>query len=425
MKSKQYSLVVLAEAWPTSPDSFAIESAFAGHLRMIRDRLRDDVQLVVASPRMPARDFIAKSASLAHIESSEGIAYYELRGGRAGPLRYLLTALLPNAWRTFRLARRSRVVHAGPSHVFRLMEILALFWAILLRRQTVYVVDLDWRQSCSLQRTAGIRSALEGWRQRLLVSPFMALQTWLAVRWCSHAMLKSQRLVRDFGQGREHVRFILDSAHSRGAIVSDVDLERRATAQAVESCLEVVYFGRLVRRKGVTHCIEAIQIAREGGVDCRLTVIGQGPEQADLKALAADLGAPVRFLDALPYGDDLFAAIDRAHVLIAAPLSEDTPRSALDAMARGLAVAAYDIAYYRYLADASGAVVTSPFNDPSGLASTITKFSRDRDVLADCMRSARAFAVENTQEVWMDRRFEWLGTYCGVPRPHGDGSSTR
>ena len=171
--------------------------------------------------------------------------------------------------------------------------------------------------------------------------------------------------------------------------MSDVDLERRATAQAVESCLEVVYFGRLVRRKGVAHCIEAIQIAREGGVDCRLTVIGQGPEQADLKALAADLGAPVRFLDALPYGDDLFAAIDRAHVLIAAPLSEDTPRSALDAMARGLAVAAYDIAYYRYLADASGAVVTSPFNDPSGLASTITKFSRDRDVLADCMRSAR------------------------------------
>ena len=414
MKSIQYSLVVLAEAWPTSPDSFAIESAFAGHLRMLKERLGDDVDLVVASPRMPAEEFAAKSVSLARVERTEGITYFELCGGRAGPLRYLLTALPINLWRTLQLAKRSRVVHAGPSNVLRILEILSLLWAVLLRRRSIYVVDLDWRQSRSLQQTAGRLSAPANLCHRLLVSPFMALQTWLAVRFCSHVMFKSEGLVRDYGRGREHVRFILDAAHSAGAIISVEDLERRIMANASAARLELVYFGRLVPRKGVAHCIEAIRLARASGADCRLTVIGQGPDREHLKALAAEMRASVRFLDALPYGPELFAAVDRAQVLLAAPLSEDTPRSALDAMARGLAVVAYDIAYYQYLADASGAVVTAPFNDPAGLASAITKLARDRVRLASCMRSARLFAADNTQDIWMDRRFRWLDKYCGV-----------
>ena len=414
MKPIQYSLVVLAEAWPTSSDSFAIESAFAGHLRMLKARLGDDVHLVVASPRMPAEDFAAKRVSLERVERAEGITYFELCGGRAGPLRYLLTALPVNLWRTLQLARRSRVVHAGPSEALRILEILSLIWAVLLRRRSIYVVDLDWRQSRSLQQTAGTLSAQANLRHRMLASPFMTLQTWLAVRLCSHVMLKSEGLVRDFGRGREHVRFILDAAHSAGAIVSVEDLERRITANASEGRLDLVYFGRLVQRKGVAHCIEAIRIARASGVDCRLTVIGQGPERGHLKALAAEMHASVRFLDALPYGPELFAEVDRAEVLLAAPLSEDTPRSALDAMARGLAVVAYDIAYYQYLADASGAVVTAPFNDPAGLASAITVLARDRVRLAGCMRSARAFAADNTQDIWMDRRFRWLNKYCGI-----------
>jgi colanic acid/amylovoran biosynthesis glycosyltransferase len=58
----------------------------------------------------------------------------------------------------------------------------------------------------------------------------------------------------------------------------------------------IIFVGRLVRRKGVHTLLEAVQLLRDRGVDAHLTVVGEGPELANLQQTAAKRNLPVRLL---------------------------------------------------------------------------------------------------------------------------------
>jgi glycosyltransferase involved in cell wall biosynthesis len=114
----------------------------------------------------------------------------------------------------------------------------------------------------------------------------------------------------------------------------------------------------------------------------------------------------VHFHGPVPF-DAVFDLLYQCHVLLAAPLSQDTPRSALDAMASGQAVLAYDTYYYRELVTAGAAVVIVPWLDIEAMARSIADLSQDRERLAGLLRNGVEFARSNTQEVWLDRRVRW------------------
>jgi hypothetical protein len=114
----------------------------------------------------------------------------------------------------------------------------------------------------------------------------------------------------------------------------------------------------------------------------------------------------VRFQDAVPFGPRLFTELRPLHLLLAAPLTEDTPRSALDAMASGIAVLAYATEYYCDLA-ASGAVDLVPWLAVDRMADRIAHFAEDKRRLVPPVEAGLAFARENTQEAWLTRRVQW------------------
>jgi glycosyltransferase involved in cell wall biosynthesis len=155
-------------------------------------------------------------------------------------------------------------------------------------------------------------------------------------------------------------------------------------------------------------------IKRDGEPAIDLTIIGVGEEQAALEAQSRDLGVSdrVRFLGPVPFGPELFEVVRNHDVLLAAPLSADTPRSALDAMASGLAVIAYDIDYYVDLATLSGAVKTVPWLDDASMAKTLVELNAQRTNLAAMIRAGAEFARANTQEIWLERRAAWTREFC-------------
>jgi glycosyltransferase involved in cell wall biosynthesis len=127
----------------------------------------------------------------------------------------------------------------------------------------------------------------------------------------------------------------------------------------------------------------------------------------------------------VPYGPALFERLRDVHAALSTPLREDTPRSAFDAMARGLPVLAFDIAYFRDLAQHSGAVVTSPWPDVQALGEHMVALERDRPRLAALSERAVAFARDNTQAIWVKRRAEWVERYLTKSRGPADGSAPR
>ena len=99
-----------------------------------------------------------------------------------------------------------------------------------------------------------------------------------------------------------------------------------------------VYFGRLSREKGVATLIRAAAAARS-----TLTIVGTGPQEGELRALAASLGTDIRFLG-YQTGEALHAAIRGARaVVLPSEWYENAPMSILEAHALGKPVIAANI----------------------------------------------------------------------------------
>lgn len=171
--------------------------------------------------------------------------------------------------------------------------------------------------------------------------------------------------------------------------------------------MQTIFFGRLVAYKGLDHSIRAVAHAKQAGADIRLRIIGNGPELDKLKALTAELALQdeVSFTPAMPYAQCL-GALQEADVLLATPLSSDTPRSLFDAMSQGLATAAYATPYYNDFVQ-TGAVTTTPWNDPKSLGNELARIHTARDALVTMSARATEFARHNTQADWLRNRVQW------------------
>jgi glycosyltransferase involved in cell wall biosynthesis len=274
----------------------------------------------------------------------------------------------------------------------------------------VFVVDIDFRQHSKRFYQVGAWSLKSYIVNRLFYDPLRWLQVWLAPRMSQLVMLKSASMVRDLGGGRPHVKNFFDAAHSEEHVLSADSLQTRAAwLRNGGGPLRLAYFGRLVSNKGLDRAVEAVRLARQHGEDVQLLVIGDGPCLEPLRRQAADAGLAgvISFTPQIRYGAPLFELLNDVHLTVAAPLIEDTPRAAFDSMARGIPIVAFDISYFRDLAEISGAVALAEWPRPAALAREIVALGRDRERLAVMAERGVSFARHNTQRVWLERRTQW------------------
>jgi glycosyltransferase involved in cell wall biosynthesis len=216
-------------------------------------------------------------------------------------------------------------------------------------------------------------------------------------------------MVTDFGKGRPKVKNILDASHSERHIIDHGSLTEKLRAiRRADYPLKLTYFGRLTAYKGVDLCIRAVANARRAKSDVTLDIIGEGEEIETLRRLTDTLraGDYVTFHRARVFDQEFFRFLYRFHLLLAAPLREDTPRSVLDAMAAGIPYLAFDTYYYRQLLESgAGAIVAWP--DVDAMTRSLIDLERNRDKIVKMVENAVAFARLNTQEEWLKRRLIW------------------
>jgi len=408
--SENYLLVLPVPFARLPGGRIATEGAFALHLRLLRRSLAPRIAtLTIAAPEVGAAEY-AKRGGWAELDPArDGIRFAPLHEAGLGRLAYLrrLPGVTLRLWREVGAAA---FVHSGPSELYEPREILALVFAVLRRRQTIYTVDIDWHGTASMNLRTGAWSYGVYWRRRFIHDPWAFLQTWFAARTMSLLLLKGQRLVDRFGRGASHVHYLLNAAHGADMLIDEHRLEEKlAKARTASGTLRAVYFGRLTAYKGVDRMIRAVAAARARGAEISLAVYGDGEQQEDLRRIVEESGLRevVRFHGARPYGPEFLAEISSYDVLLAAPLAQDTPRSAVDAQACGVPVVAYDTYYYAELRDLGAGVACVPWEDVDALAGALVELSHDRDRLGQLIERGFAFARANTQEIWLDRRAAW------------------
>ena len=109
----------------------------------------------------------------------------------------------------------------------------------------------------------------------------------------------------------------------------------------------VLFFGRLVREKGVSTYIEILHRLRTDGLPARPLVVGDGPERE------AFAGLPDAVLTGHLSGQELSRAVASADIVLNPSTTEAFGNVILEVMAAGLAVVSADVPSARNLVDPS------------------------------------------------------------------------
>lgn len=412
-----YVIAVQTPAYRVGTTSFAVESAFATHLVALRKEVGSQAaRVVLIAPQMAHGDYLGQADHLAILDAeTDEVVFVPAYSLPLSGVRFWVQALPSLLRRVWPLMPFTSVVHSGMSFDIRrpmLAWINIVAW--LRGRPILFVLDIDFRRDAGRYRQLGGWSSLKYLANVIVLDPFRWVQVWAAPKMCDLVLLKGESLVRDFGRGRPHVKNFQDTVHSADQVLDGPALVRRLHwLQDADRPLTLCYFGRLVWKKGIDRIIDAVSLARQQGHDVHLKIIGDGDMHDVLLAKIDSLALHpyVQIHSQVRYGEDLFELLDATHLNVAAPLVEDTPRAAFDAFARALPVLAFDIEYFRDLANASGAVALADWPKPESLAARIAELANDRERLSDMAGSGVRYARANTQEIWLQRRASWTVQY--------------
>ncbi|MCX6043483.1 MAG: glycosyltransferase [Chloroflexi bacterium] len=165
------------------------------------------------------------------------------------------------------------------------------------------------------------------------------------------------------------------------------------TAKAREKI--ILFTGWLIKRKGVEYLLRALPAVLQACPDYRLVVIGEGPEEANLKALATNVAIheQVTFAGFLPQ-EGVRAWLQRAKLFVLPSLEEGLGVVVLEALACGTPVVASNVGgIVDMVTETVGALV--PATDVSALASAMIQILANDQEWARMSMRAREHAVAN------------------------------
>jgi glycosyltransferase involved in cell wall biosynthesis len=170
-------------------------------------------------------------------------------------------------------------------------------------------------------------------------------------------------------------------------VANGIALPPRPAAPPPEGPVVVAFAGRLAAEKGLPDLLHAWRrVVADAPRPVRLRLLGDGPQAAMLRALAAKLGLrdTVEFAG---YRPDVAAELAHAHVFVLPSLAEGNANAILEAMAAGLPVVATRVGGAALQVGPEGERLLVAPRDVAALAACL------REVVADAALRARLGAA--------------------------------
>ncbi len=186
-------------------------------------------------------------------------------------------------------------------------------------------------------------------------------------------------------------------------IPNGVDLKRyqdvRPFARWRDGTANILYVGRFESRKGVLYLLKAYRTLRREGFDCRLLLVGRGPQEREARRYVATRRLQgVEFLGRVS-DDDKVRYFETADVFVSPATGQESFGIVLlEAMAAGTAIVCSDIHGYKGVVRRGEQALLVPPRDPEALYEAIARLLKDSDLRARMGASGRARAVQYSWE---------------------------
>lgn len=197
------------------------------------------------------------------------------------------------------------------------------------------------------------------------------------------------------------------------------DRAPRAEPAAAAGRFRLISVGRLVARKGFDHLIRAVGRLPD---DVELLLVGDGPLEADLRALSRAEGVEerVRFLG-FQTREAIYGLLREADCYVLSSLHEGLGIVVQEAMDAGLPVVATDNGGQVDLIRSPRNGLLVPAGDPDALAEAVRRV-RDDPALAESMRrnnlaDIRSLYMETNSERYLDLFRELIAPRTAAPSP--------
>jgi glycosyltransferase involved in cell wall biosynthesis len=237
---------------------------------------------------------------------------------------------------------------------------------------------------------------------------------WLR-QWAARLMVLNEGMIEEGiadGFLRQQLTWMpnpVDVSEFRLAQPGEAAAWRRQYGIPLDACV-TVYVGRLSSEKGLISLMRGFDQTARNSPDAMLLLVGDGPQRAELEALAAQfqLGADrIRFVGRVPIGEVPFWLRCSDIFALTSP-NEGFSCALLEAMASGLASVVSDIPANRQLVDPGIQGLTVPFDDESSIAEALLQLSRDPGLRKRMGEAARSRVVENYSTSRVVERYETL-----------------
>lgn len=164
----------------------------------------------------------------------------------------------------------------------------------------------------------------------------------------------------------------------------------------------------LTRVNGVDVALRAVAAAAAQGVDLRFTIAGEGPERANLEALASSLpSGTVLFAGSVPR-EQVPALIAESDAVVNGSWYDNFPLAIAEPLSCGLPVATTDAGGLRWLVQHGRTGLVTPAGDVDALAASVVALARDRALVEDLGWRAK---VEALRWTWPAVRDGWARAY--------------
>ena len=160
----------------------------------------------------------------------------------------------------------------------------------------------------------------------------------------------------------------------------------------------ILHVGRLAAEKNLELAIDAFQAIRRVQPAARLVLVGDGPLAPRLRARHPDL-----VYCGMRQGEDLAAHYASADLFLFPSLTETFGNVVLEAMASGLAVAAFDYAAGRAHVEPGRSGLLAPFGDAGAFVDAATALARDFGTIQLMGQTARQAMLRLDSERVYDR----------------------
>jgi glycosyltransferase involved in cell wall biosynthesis len=171
------------------------------------------------------------------------------------------------------------------------------------------------------------------------------------------------------------------------SLVSEADVVHSLSAESdhpdVERPVELLSVGRLDPEKAPEMLLEALALLEKRTPGrYRLTIVGDGQLENQLRAEADRFGDAVRFRGHVPNGPELFKLYRASDLFVHVAYTEGLPQVLTEAQAAGLPIVATDVGGVRAALGGGDEALLVPPNDPEALATAVTRLASDGDLRA-------------------------------------------